>query len=61
VPSVEEKSALHADHSLDEADRRLRERRLKQINVACEIVSGKRRSLWPLGQTESIIASLCMC
>jgi len=24
----------------------LRERRLKQINVAWEIVSGKRRSLW---------------
>ncbi len=38
--------ALHPDHALDEEDRRLRERRLKQINVAWEIVSGKRRSLW---------------
>ena len=38
--------ALHPDYALDEEDRRLRERRLKQINVAWEIVSGKRRSLW---------------
>jgi len=39
--------ALHPDYALDEEDRRLRERRLKQINVAWDIVSGKRRSLWP--------------
>jgi hypothetical protein len=38
--------ALHPDYALDDEDRRLRERRLKQINVAWEIVSGKRRSLW---------------
>jgi hypothetical protein len=38
--------ALHPDYALDEEDRRLRERRLKQINVAWDIVSGKRRSLW---------------
>jgi hypothetical protein len=38
--------ALHPDHALDEEDRRLRERRLKQINVAWDIVSGKRHSLW---------------
>ena len=38
--------ALHPDYALDEEDRTLRERRLKQINVAWEIVSGKRRSLW---------------
>ena len=38
--------ALHPDYALDEEDRALRERRLKQINVAWEIVSGKRRSLW---------------
>ena len=38
--------ALHPDYALDEEDRRLRERRLKQINVAWEIVSGKRHSLW---------------
>jgi hypothetical protein len=38
--------ALHPDHAFDEEDRRLRERRLKQINVAWDIVSGKRRSLW---------------
>jgi len=38
--------ALHPDHAIDEEDRRLRERRLKQINVAWDIVSGKRRSLW---------------
>ena len=38
--------ALHPDYALDDEDRNLRERRLKQINVAWEIVSGKRRSLW---------------
>jgi hypothetical protein len=38
--------ALHPDHAIDEEDRALRERRLKQINVAWDIVSGKRRSLW---------------
>jgi hypothetical protein len=38
--------ALHPDYALDEEDRRLRERRLKQINVAWDIISGKRRSLW---------------
>jgi DnaJ-domain-containing protein 1 len=38
--------ALHPDYALDDEDRSLRERRLKQINVAWEIVSGKRRSLW---------------
>jgi len=38
--------ALHPDYALDEEDRALRERRLKQINVAWDIVSGKRRSLW---------------
>lgn len=38
--------ALHPDHAIDEEDRRLRERRLKQINVAWDIVSGKRRALW---------------
>jgi hypothetical protein len=38
--------ALHPDHALDEEDRRLRERRLKKINVAWDIVSGKRRALW---------------
>jgi hypothetical protein len=38
--------ALHPDYALDEEDRRLRERRLKQINVAWEIVSGKRHSIW---------------
>jgi DnaJ-domain-containing protein 1 len=35
--------ALHPDHAFDEEDRLLRERRLKQINVAWEIVSKKRR------------------
>lgn len=38
--------ALHPDHAFDEEDRNLRERRLKQINVAWEIVSGKRRAPW---------------
>jgi len=38
--------ALHPDYALDEEDRALRERRLKQINVAWDIVSGKRRSIW---------------
>lgn len=38
--------ALHPDYALDEEDRLLRERRLKQINVAWEIVSGKRRALF---------------
>jgi hypothetical protein len=33
----------HPDHALHEEDRRVRERRLKQINVAWDIVSGKRR------------------
>lgn len=45
--------ALHPDHALDEEDRRLRERRLKQINVAWDIVSGKRRSLWLPGKPQS--------
>jgi hypothetical protein len=35
--------ALHPDHAFDEEDRLLRERRLKQINVAWEIASKKRR------------------
>ncbi len=38
--------ALHPDYALDEEDRTLRERRLKQINVAWEIVSGKRHALF---------------
>lgn len=38
--------ALHPDYALDEEDRRLRERRLKQINVAWEIVSGRRHALF---------------
>jgi len=38
--------ALHPDYALDEEDRALRERRLKQINVAWEIISGKRRAPW---------------
>ena len=38
--------ALHPDHALDDEDRLLRERRLKQINVAWEIVSRKRRAPW---------------
>ena len=38
--------ALHPDHAIDEEDRLLRERRLKQINVAWEIVCGKRRAPW---------------
>ncbi len=36
--------ALHPDHAIDEEDLALRERRLKQINVAWDIVSGKRRA-----------------
>ncbi len=36
--------ALHPDHALDEEDRVLRERRLKQINVAWDIVSGNRHA-----------------
>jgi hypothetical protein len=38
--------ALHPDHAIDEEDRLLRERRLKQINVAWEIIAGKRRVPW---------------
>lgn len=38
--------ALHPDHAFDDEDRDLRERRLKQINVAWEIVSEKRRAPW---------------
>lgn len=38
--------ALHPDHAIDEEDRTLRERRLKQINVAWDIVSKKRRVPW---------------
>jgi hypothetical protein len=38
--------ALHPDHAIDEEDRLLRERRLKQINVAWEIVCAKRRAPW---------------
>ena len=33
----------HPDHALNEDDRRVRERKLKQINVAWDIVCGKRR------------------
>ena len=33
----------HPDHALNEEDRRVRERKLKQINVAWDIVCGKRR------------------
>ena len=38
--------ALHPDYAFDDEDRDLRERRLKQINVAWEIVSAKRRAPW---------------
>ena len=40
--------ALHPDYALDEEDRLLRERRLKQINAAWVILGGKRRApgLW---------------
>ena len=38
--------ALHPDHAIDDEDRTLRERRLKQINVAWDIISGKRRAPW---------------
>jgi hypothetical protein len=38
--------ALHPDYALDEEDRLLRERRLKQINAAWEILGGKRRAPW---------------
>ena len=38
--------ALHPDHAFDDEDRGLRERRLKQINVAWEIIAGKRRAPW---------------
>jgi hypothetical protein len=33
----------HPDHALNEDDRRMREGKLKQINVAWDIVCGKRR------------------
>jgi hypothetical protein len=38
--------ALHPDYAIDEEDRLLRERRLKQINVAWEIVSARRHAPW---------------
>jgi hypothetical protein len=38
--------ALHPDYAFDEEDRLLRERRLKQINVAWEILGRKRRAPW---------------
>jgi len=38
--------ALHPDYALDDEDRLLRERRLKQINVAWDILGGKRRVPW---------------
>jgi hypothetical protein len=37
----------HPDHALNEADRRARERKLKQINIAWDIVCGKRRARRP--------------
>jgi hypothetical protein len=33
----------HPDHAKDEDDRRLREDRIKQINIAWELIAGKRR------------------
>ena len=33
----------HPDHAADDADRRLRELRMKQINAAWDILSGKRQ------------------
>ena len=37
----------HPDHARSEDDRRARERKLKQINVAWDIVCGKRRAPRP--------------
>lgn len=34
----------HPDHASDEDDRRLREDRIKQINIAWELINGKRRA-----------------
>lgn len=45
--------ALHPDHAIDEEDRALRERRLKQINVAWDIVSAKRRAPWLAAKSKS--------
>lgn len=38
--------ALHPDYAFDEEDRLMRERRLKQINAAWDLLGGKRRAPW---------------
>jgi DnaJ-class molecular chaperone len=37
------RQSWHPDHAKDDADRQLREDRMKQINIAWDVISGRRQ------------------